>query len=83
MFHVHYLRFVPPRFKRTIGHKAARFNYVVAVNIMYINKKQVLNVVHEATHLKVTCWLQKISSEKFGKNYCDAGPKYILNSQIA
>lgn len=57
----------PRTFKLTIDHKDARFNLVVAANIMRINIKPVLPVVDEATNFGASCWLQKIYSDKVWK----------------
>ena len=57
----------PRRFKLTVGHNNARFNHVVAVDIMYINNKPILHVVDEATHFSSAQWLRKVSSSEVWK----------------
>lgn len=54
----------PKRFKLTVGSEEARFNHMVAVDIMYINKDPVLHVIDEATHFMSACWLRKVSSKE-------------------
>lgn len=53
----------PRRFKVTIGTDELKFNHVIAVDIMYINKMPVLHVVDEAAHYQAATFLRRITAE--------------------
>ena len=52
----------PRRFKLAVGTEELRFNHVVAVDVMTIDKRPVLHMVDESTHFMTARWLPLMTS---------------------
>lgn len=57
----------PRRFKVTIGTDDLRFNHIVAVDVMYINSRPVLHIVHEGTHFNAAQFLRNMTAQHVWK----------------
>lgn len=54
----------PKRFRLTVGTEELRFNHIVAVDVMYINRRPILHVVDEATHYSSALFLPNASAKE-------------------
>lgn len=54
----------PKRFRLTVGTEELRFNHIVAVDVMYINRRPILHVVDEATHYSSARFLPNASAKE-------------------
>jgi hypothetical protein len=57
----------PRRFKLSLGAEDLRFNAVVMVDIMYLERVPMLHIVDQATHFTSARFLENISSENIWK----------------
>jgi hypothetical protein len=52
------------RFKLTLGMDEARFNLIVALDVMSLESRKVLHIADEATHFQAAAFLQSITADE-------------------
>ena len=75
------------RFNLTASTDELRFNHEVAVDLKWIENRQLLHIVDEATHFAAACFLRNVSTETVWKSFLKCwsrvylGPDFIRVDQ--